>query len=100
MKTTDKILKVNQDVTLQKIAGEHFLIPTENSMLKYNGLIQVNELETELWELLAQGASIDKLVHTMMLIYDVQEYALREDIREFLDKLSDMGILTEMNRDE
>ena len=31
----------------------------------------------------------------MMTVYDVQERALREDILEFLDKLSGSGILME-----
>lgn len=92
---TDKRLKVNQDVVLREIAGETFLIPTGESVLKYNGLIQVNQLETELWEMLRQGTCLEELVQTMMSVYDVEERALREDILEFLDKLSDSGILME-----
>lgn len=92
---TDRRLKVNHDVVLREIAGETFLIPIGETVLKYNGLIRVNQLEAELWELLRQGTSLEELVHTMMTVYDVQERALREDILEFLDKLSGSGILME-----
>lgn len=91
----EKIIKVEEDVVLREIAGECFLIPTGKNVLKYNGLLQVNPLEAELWEMLRQGTSLEQLVQTMMNIYDVQESALREDIQEFLDKLRESGMLME-----
>lgn len=91
----EKKLKVNPDVVLREIAGESFLIPTGKTLLKYDGLIQVSPLEAELWNLLAQGTSKEELVQTMLNVYDVQDRVLREDIQEFLDKLSDSGILME-----
>ena len=91
----EKIIKVEEDVVLREIAGECFLIPAGKTVLKYNGLLQVNPLEAELWEMLRQGTSLEQLVQTMMNIYDVQESALREDIQEFLDKLRESGMLME-----
>lgn len=91
----EKKLKVNPDVVLREIAGECFLIPTGKTLLKYDGLIQVSPLEAELWNLLTQGTSKEELVQTMLNVYDVQDRVLREDIQEFLDKLSDSGILME-----
>lgn len=91
----EKILKVNQDVILREIAGECFLIPTGKTVLKYHGLIHLNPAETELWELLRQGTDLEKLVQTMMAVYEVQENALREEIQKFLEKLADSGILVE-----
>ena len=91
----EKIIKVEEDVVLREIAGECFLIPTGKTVLKYNGLLQVNPLEAELWEMLRQGTSLEQLVQTMMNIYDVQESALSEDIQEFLDKLRESGMLME-----
>lgn len=91
----EKKLKVNPDVVLREIAGECFLIPTGKTLLKYGGLIQVSPLEAELWNLLTQGTSKEELVQTMLNVYDVQDRVLREDIQEFLDKLSDSGILME-----
>ncbi len=92
---TEKILKVKEDVILREIAGECFLIPTGRTVLKYHGLIHLNPLETEMWELLRQGTDLKKLVQTMMNVYEVQENALREDIQEFLEKLAGSGILVE-----
>ena len=48
-----------------------------------------------MWNLLTQGTSKEELVQTMLNVYDVQDRVLREDIQEFLDKLSDSGILME-----
>ena len=92
---TGKTIKVQEDVVLREIAGECFLIPTGKTVLKYNGLVHVSPLEAELWELLRQEADEEALVRTMMTVYDVEESALREDIQEFLDKLSGSGILVE-----
>lgn len=92
---TGKKIKVEDDIVLREIGGECFLIPTGKTVLKYNGLLQVSPLEAELWELLRQGISLEQLVHTMMNVYEVQEGALREDIQEFLEKLSGSGMLIE-----
>lgn len=92
---TEKIIKVEEDVVLREIAGECFLIPTGKTVLKYNGMLQVNPLEAELWEMLRRGTSLEQLVQTMMNVYDVQENVLREDIQEFLDELRESGILME-----
>lgn len=45
--------------------------------------------------MLRQGTDLEKLVQTMMAVYEVQENALREEIQEFLEKLADSGILVE-----
>ena len=50
-------------------------------------MINIRKLEAELWEMLRRGTSLERLVQTMMNVYDVQENVLREDIQEFLDKL-------------
>ena len=74
-------MKIDRNFVLREIAGEYIIIPTGKTALEFNGLITVNEIGMELWKMLQED--------------DVEEDVAREDIQDFLDKLTDGGILTE-----
>ncbi len=86
-------MKVEKDFVLREIAGDYIIIPTGKMVLKFNGLITVNEVGVSLWKMLQEGATLDQLVRGILDEYDVDEKTAREDIQEFLDQLDKGGIL-------
>ena len=86
-------LKINDNFVLREIAGEYIIIPVGSTALKFNGLITVNEVGVLLWNMLQKEVSLEELVQGVLAEYDVQEDVAREDIKEFLDKLVEGGIL-------
>lgn len=93
-------MRVDKEFVLREIAGDYIIIPTGKTVLKFNGLITVNEVGVSLWNMLQREVSFDELVDGILQEYDVEEEVAREDIREFLDSLIDNGILTEEEDDE
>lgn len=86
-------MKVEKDFVLREIAGDYIIIPTGKTVLKFNGLITVNEVGVSIWKMLQEGATLEQLVQGILDEYDVDEKTAREDIQEFLDQLDKGGIL-------
>lgn len=81
-------MKVEKDFVLREIAGDYIIIPTGKTVLKFNGLITVNEVGVSIWKMLQEGATLEQLVQGIL-----DEKTAREDIQEFLDQLDKGGIL-------
>ena len=86
-------MKAEKEFVLREIAGDYVIIPTGKTVLKFNGLITVNEVGASLWKMLQEEATMDELVQGILEEYDVDEATAREDIQEFLDTLDKGGVL-------
>lgn len=86
-------MKIKKDFVLREIAGEYVIIPTGKTVRTFNGLITVNEVGAELWKMLQSEVNFDELLQGILSEYDVDEETAREDIQEFLDTLTEGGIL-------
>ncbi len=71
------------------------IIPTGRTVQSFDGLITVNEVGADLWNMLQSEVTFDDLLRGILTIYDVDEETAEEDIREFLDTLRESGILDE-----
>lgn len=88
-------MRVEKEFVLREIAGDYIIIPTGKTVLEFNGLVTVNEVGVSLWKMLQEDVTFEQLVAGILEEYDVEEAVAAEDIREFLDKLIDSGILAE-----
>lgn len=88
-------MKVRKDFVLRETAGDYMIIPTGRTVQSFDGLITVNEVGADLWNMLQSEVTFDDLLRGILTIYDVDEETAEEDIREFLDTLRESGILDE-----
>lgn len=86
-------MKADKSYVLREIAGEYMIIPTGKTVLNFNGLITINEVAASIWKMLQEDVSFETLVQGILDEYDVEEKVAQKDIREFLDILSEAGIL-------
>ena len=86
-------MKVEKEFVLREIAGDYIIIPTGKTVLDFNGLITVNEVGADLWNMLQEDVTMDDLVQGILKEYEVEEEVAREDIQEFLTTLEKNGIL-------
>ena len=86
-------MRVEKEFVLREIAGDYIIIPTGKTVLEFNGLVTVNEVGVSLWKMLQEEVTFEDLVKGILEEYDVDEAVAREDIREFLDKMVESGIL-------
>lgn len=93
-------MRVDKEFVLREIAGDYIIIPTGKTVLEFNGLITVNEVGVSIWNMLQKEVTFEELVQGILDEYDVEEAVVREDIREFLDKLIAGGILKADDEDK
>ncbi len=94
-KGNEMCMRVQDEFVLREIAGDYVIIPTGKTVLKFNGLITVNEVGAFLWNMLQKEVSLDDLVKGVLDEYDVDAEVAKEDIQEFLGTLKEGGILEE-----
>lgn len=86
-------MRVEKEFVLREIAGDYIIIPTGKTVLEFNGMITVNEVGASIWKMLQNEVTLEDLVQGLLREYDVEETVAREDIREFLNTLTERGIL-------
>ena len=86
-------MRVDKGFVLREIAGDYVIIPTGKTVLTFNGLITVNEVGVSIWNILQEEVTFEEVVKGILEEYDVEEAVAREDIKEFLEKLTKSEIL-------
>lgn len=88
-------MKIEKEFILREIAGDYVIVPTGQTALEFNGLITVNEIGAFIWKKLDQDITEDELVQAILEEYEVDEETARNDMEEFLDRLTECKILGE-----
>lgn len=88
-------MKIKDGYLLREVAGNSVVIPLGNDVVDFNGMITLSQTGALLWRALEKGADEKALVAAMLEEYDVDEKTALEDIRAFVAKLANAGIITE-----
>lgn len=88
-------MKVRKQFVLREITGEYVILPMGKPSPDMNRLITLNEIQAYLWQMLQEETGFDDLLRRTVEVYDVSEVAAREDIQEFLEILTEGGMLEE-----
>ncbi len=86
-------MKINKELVKREIAGDTILVPVGKTVYDSNGLFVLNELGAFLWDRLPEAETEEELLTAVLAEYEVTEETAKKDLRIFLDKLRDMGIL-------
>lgn len=86
-------MKVNDNYIHRGIAGEHILVPVGEENLNKNGLFILNDIGAFLWEHIPQAEDENRLVQLLLEEYKVDAETAAKDVREFMDKLTTIGIV-------
>lgn len=86
-------MKAANDVILRQVAGEYVLVPTGKTASKLYGLMTLNETGVLLWQKLQKECTEDDLVSALRADYEIDPETARLDVRRFLAKLSEVGVL-------
>lgn len=86
-------MKVKLEFVTREIAGDTLLVPVGKTSLDLNGMLTLNELGAEIWQLLPDAADEEAIVQSILQKYDASEDTVRADVHEFLEKLHNLGII-------
>ena len=86
-------MKIKKELVKRDVAGDIILVPVGKTVYDSNGLFVLNELGEFLWDRLEAAGSEEALLRAVLEEYEVTEEIAREDIRKFLARLRELGIL-------
>ena len=86
-------MRVSNQVLLRKIAGENILVPIDDMLERFNGIMALNESGLLLWEALQKECTEEELIQTLLETYDTDHETAEKDVREFLKQLEKAEIL-------
>lgn len=85
-------MKLEKNIIVREIAGEYILIPTGDAALKMVGIFAVTEVGADIWKKLNEEKDEDTIIAELLEEYEVEEKVLREDYREFINRLVENGL--------
>lgn len=86
-------MKIHKELVKRNVAGDTILVPVGKTVYEANGLFILNELGAFLWDRLPEAETEEDLLQAVLAEYEVTEDVAKADIRAFLDKLRELGIL-------
>jgi len=85
-------MKLNENYVLRQIAEEYILVPVTGDF-DFNGIIALNEVGKEIYDLIPQVTDEAELVDRLFDIFDAPKQELATDVSEFLGQLRKEKIL-------
>jgi hypothetical protein len=86
-------MKRKADFLLQKVGGEHLLVPLGAQVMDLNGLITLNETAASIWEMLAEERRVDELAAVVEAQFEVDAATARADVETFVAQIRQLGLL-------
>lgn len=86
-------MKLKKDIVLGNVDGNNFAIATGKLSKKLKGIMNNNASGAFIFELLKTEQTEDSIVNAMCEKYDAPEDVIRADVKEFLAKIDDLGVL-------
>lgn len=86
-------MELKKKMIKRTIGGETFLVPLGKAVYDANGLYFLTEVGAFIWDLLPQVEEENQILAAVLEEYDVDAETAQADIREFMEKLKEMGIV-------
>lgn len=87
------MIKIKDGFEIHQFAGINIVI--DKTEIPEKALFSLNETGLFIWNQLENGTTLKLLVHLLQAEYDVGEEQAAEDVKEFLQVISEKDILEE-----
>ena len=88
-------MRLKDGFVLREIAGSFMVVPVGRRTQEVPGVIALTETGALLWRMLEKGAEEGDLVRALLDEYDVSEDRATADVRAFVAKTREQGLLEE-----
>lgn len=80
--------KAKPKLAERKVGAETVLVPLSGNVADLNEMFTLNEVGTFIWDKLDELSSTDEIVVSVLSEFDVEEKEAEQDVKTFLDELS------------
>jgi hypothetical protein len=78
----------------REIAGETIIVPVRSHVGDLDAIYTLNELATQIWQLLDGRTNVDQIVEAVCRQYDISPEEARKDTIDFLQSLEAADLIT------
>lgn len=93
MNDLTKCLFKERDFATRSILGETIIVPIKAGVGDLNSIYILNELGTQIWELIDGKSSTNQIIEEICKAYDVGPEQAEKDTIEFLNSLEGSGLI-------
>jgi hypothetical protein len=88
-------MKIKNGLELQKVCGEHIIIPAGEENMDFSQIISLNPTAAYLWENVAKrdNFTVEDMVQLLLDEYEVEESVAIEDCKLIAERWAEMGLL-------
>ena len=86
-------MKIKDGFILREVAGNYIVVAVGEAVKNFNGVINLNETGAFLWKILEKGGDEESLTASLLEEYDVQEEIAKADVKAFIEKLTEAGLV-------
>ncbi len=86
-------MKIKDGFMVREVSGEILVVPVGAQSIDFKSVIRLNETGAFLWNKLTEDVNEDELLDALLQEYDVDKDTASGDIRRFVEKLLDAGII-------
>jgi hypothetical protein len=98
MNDLTKCFLKESDFATRSILGETIIVPIKGGVGDLNSIYVLNELGTQIWELIDGKNSIHRMIDEICIAYDVGPAEAERDAIEFLNSLEVAGLIRATSR--
>ena len=98
MNNLTKCFSKESDFATRSILGETIIAPIKGGVGDLNSIYVLNELGTQIWELIDGKISINRMIEEICKAYDVGTEEAERDAIEFLNSLEVSGLIRPISR--
>lgn len=86
-------MKIKDGFILREVAGNFIVVAVGSAVKDFNGIINLNETGAFLWRMLEKGCDEQSLKKALLDEYDVEDAVAESDVKAFIAKLTEAGLL-------
>ena len=87
-------MRIKEGFVIREVAGQIMVIATGEASKDFHGMIKLNATGRDIWEGLQAGLSEDEIAGKLQEKYQIEESEAKADTLAFLNKMEEMGFLT------
>lgn len=80
-------MKIKNGFFITSIEGKSVVLVDNNSDVSFNGIVILNQVGLDIWNILTEGCSFDELIDCLNQKYNVPSDILVKDVNSFLEKI-------------
>ena len=86
-------MRIKEGFVLREVAGQNMVIATGEASKDFHGMIRLNGTGKIIWRGLQEKLSEEEIAKKLCADYEIDEESAKQDVNEFLAKMTEMGFL-------